>query len=321
MSTMRRVWAAGAVGVLFGTLAFAGTAAAQQSVRVTQAPTITGQFRVGQSLEATGGAWQGPNGTQTRWVWMRCADNTPPGTVGEARSQQDLAGCDVINTTSHRYTLQGQDLNRYMRLGIYAWRGNGDNVQDDLLVSAPSAQVAAAAPPPPPPPPPPAPTPTPTPVPTPVPVVAPAPAPTFDTAAAAPTPVPTRGQVLQDTAQSRRPIRPFPVVRMRGRLTFSGARVTLLTVRAPRAATVTVSCHGRDCPRHRWTAAQRKKQLTRARAFERVLRSGTRITVTVTRPGYIGKRTTFVVRRGKAPLRADRCLSVRGRVTRCPAGT
>ena len=40
----------------------------------------------------------------------------------------------------------------------------------------------------------------------------PAPAPTFDTAAA---PVTTQGEILQETARSRRVIRPFPVVRMR----------------------------------------------------------------------------------------------------------
>jgi hypothetical protein len=213
------------------------------------------------------------------------------------------------------------DRNEYLFLVRYVrWRdtkGTSRSNDDEWVyrsrVSRPAGPVMTA------PPPTPAPTPAPTPEPTPAP--APAPAPTFDTAAAAPTPVPTQGQVLQDTAQSRRPIRPFPVVRMRGRLTLSGARVTLLTVRAPRSATVTIRCSGRDCPRGSWTANARKKQLTRARVFERSLRAGTKIAVTVTRPGYIGKRTVFVVRRGRAPQRADRCLSSRGRVTRCPAGT
>jgi hypothetical protein len=148
----------------------------------------------------------------------------------------------------------------------------------------------------------------------------PAPPPTFDTAAPAATPVPTGGQVLHESASSRRAIRPFPVVRMRGRLTARGARVTVLSVRAPRPAKVTVSCKG-DCPAKRWSRADRKSRLTRVRAFERPIRSGTRITVTVTRHGYIGKRTTFIIRRGQAPLRVDRCLNTRGRVTRCPAGT
>jgi hypothetical protein len=146
-----------------------------------------------------------------------------------------------------------------------------------------------------------------------------APAPSFDTATAAPTPVPTSGEVLQQTATKRRVIRPFPVVRMRGRLTTTGARVSLLSVRAPRAAKVFVHCKG-SCPSRRWSRTARKSRLTRVSAFERSLRAGTRITVTVSRRGYVGKRTTFVIRRGLAPLRTDRCLNSKGRVTRCPAG-
>ena len=95
--------------------------------------------------------------------------------------------------------------------------------------------------------------------------------------------MPTHGQVLRESGPKRRAIRPFPVVRMRGRLTTSGARVSLLSVRAPRAAKVTVRCKGR-CPTSELGAVQaRQDALTRARAFERSLRSGTRITVTVTR--------------------------------------
>ena len=123
--------------------------------------------------------------------------------------------------------------------------------------------------------------------------------------------------MLHNSASRRKAIRPFPVVRMRGRLTASGARVSLLSVRAPRPAKVTVRCKG-SCPTDRWIRSSRKSRLTRVRAFERTLRSGTRITVTVTRHGYIGKRTTFVIRRGQAPLRVDNCLNPRGRVTRCP---
>ena len=106
---------------------------------------------------------------------------------------------------------------------------------------------------------------------------------------------------------------------MRGRLTLNGARVTLLTVRAPRAAKVTVRCKG-SCPTSRWSPAARKKKLTRVRRFERALKSGTRISVTVTRNGYIGKRTIFVIRKGRAPTRVDNCINSRGRVTRCPVG-
>ena len=109
---------------------------------------------------------------------------------------------------------------------------------------------------------------------------------------------------------------------MRGVLTSRGARLTLFTVRAPRTATIAVRCKGRNCPAGRWsqTRSQRKSKLTRMARFERDLRAGVSLTVTVTRSGYVGKRTVFVIRRGAAPLRSDRCLSARGRVTKCPAG-
>jgi hypothetical protein len=135
--------------------------------------------------------------------------------------------------------------------------------------------------------------------------------------------VPTSGEVLQETSRHRRVIRPFPVVRMRGVLTSRGAKITLFSVRAPTKATIVVRCKGKSCPASRWTRpwSKRKKTLTRMGRFERSLRSGVRLTVLVTRKGYVGKRTTFTIRRGAAPSRADRCLSSKGRATKCPAGT
>jgi hypothetical protein len=107
---------------------------------------------------------------------------------------------------------------------------------------------------------------------------------------------------------------------MRGVLTSSGAKVTVLSVRAPRTATITLRCQGKSCPAARWSRSDRKSRLTRMSRFERDLRAGVKLTISVIRRGYVGKRTTFVIRRGKAPLRSDRCLSAKGRVTRCPSG-
>jgi hypothetical protein len=42
--------------------------------------------------------------------------------------------------------------------------------------------------------------------------------------------------------------------------------------------------------------------------FERVLRAGVRLTIAVTRPGYVGKHTVIALRRGRPPARRDRCL-------------
>jgi hypothetical protein len=154
--------------------------------------------------------------------------------------------------------------------------------------SEPTAVIEAAPQPPAPPPPPP---PVSTPVETP----------------AAPGPLGTSRPPLLD---------PFPTVRIRGRLRPDGARVTRLTVRAPRGVLIEVSCQGRSCPARSLALAAG----VRLRDFERELRAGTRLEITVTKPGYIGKWTTIVIRRGAAPRRRDRCVYPGARdPVQCPA--
>jgi len=58
----------------------------------------------------------------------------------------------------------------------------------------------------------------------------------------------------------------------------------------------------------------------RLRPFERELRAGTRLEISVTKPGYIGKFTVIVIRRNAAPWRSDRCLEPGAkRAVRCAA--
>ena len=109
---------------------------------------------------------------------------------------------------------------------------------------------------------------------------------------------------------------PFPVVRIKGRLPARGARVTLLSVAAPRGATISVSCTGTGCPTSRFARVAGTGR-TRLGAFERSLRAGTHITVLVSREGYIGKRTVIVIRKGSAPARRDSCLSRNGKAMTC----
>src|SRR5262249_53746285 len=127
------------------------------------------------------------------------------------------------------------------------------------------------------------PTPTPTPTPTPVPTPVPTPPPVFEVATPVPTPVPTTGQVLHETA-TRKIMRPFPTVRMRGGLTTLRAPLTLLSVRAPKAARLTFRCPGLG-PTKRGSPAGRKKSRPRRPAFERSLRAGGVKTVSVPRHG------------------------------------
>ena len=111
---------------------------------------------------------------------------------------------------------------------------------------------------------------------------------------------------------------PVPVVRIRGRMTSNGVRITLLTVRAPKGARVTVVCRGRSCPAKRWATTAALKRIVK---FQRRLRAGTRLTISVTKADRIGKHTTFLIRRGKAPKRVDRCVYPGARKpVRCPSG-
>ena len=108
---------------------------------------------------------------------------------------------------------------------------------------------------------------------------------------------------------TRRPaelLSPFPIVRLIGRVTGSGAVISSLVVQAPPGARVAVRCHGDDCPYRR--AAARASGSVRFRRLQRPLEAGTVIAVLVTKRGTIGKYTRFRVRRGERPARLDRCL-------------
>jgi len=290
-----------------------GVAWGQSAPWVSEPGRIVGgsPLRAGTTLFATGGVWGpqgGRNGASARWEWFACP-----------APSSAWWSCATRSLYSSRYTVQAADVGRYIVLNLYAYRGQaqapGANGRAERRTATATAVVAAVTPTP-------TPTPTPTVAPSPEPTVEPTPAPPPPTFDIVPTPVPTTGDVLQETTRKRRVLKPFPVVRLRGRLTSAGARITLFSVRAPRAASISLRCRGKGCPAARWSrpGAARKKTLTRVARFERPLRAGVVLTVSVTRRGYVGKRTTFRIRRGAAPARADHCLSTRGRVTACPAG-
>jgi hypothetical protein len=312
----RRAWSAVAAGMAVAValvlMLTGGKAGAQTSPQVHSPGTINGSpIRVGTRLTASGGSWSGPTGTQARWEWFACPANS-----------RAWYQCYQRQLYQSAYTIQSGDVGRYIVLNLYAWTGQpqspGTSGRAERFTIS-SSTVAPAATPTPAPTPVPTPRPTVTATPTPTPTPVPTPPPIFEVA---PTLVPTSGEVLQETARKRRVIRPFPVVRMRGSLTSNGAKITLFSVRAPRTASIRVRCKGRGCPASSWSRAWnlRKKTLTRMGRFERSLRAGVKITVQVTRKGYVGKRTTFVIRRGAAPTRSDRCLSAKGTLTKCPAG-
>jgi hypothetical protein len=322
--------AAGVVALLALATALGGSAIAQAASGpdVTATPTVTGTLRVGSTV-AAGNVHYTPSNASVSYQWLRCSDD-------------QIYHCDVLDgATGSSYKLVSGDQNNRMRVVVFATQGQ----QYDYAVSNSTAAVQAAAVPTPTPTPTktpsptptptktPSPTPTPTPVktpvktptPTPTPVPTPAatetPAPTFDVAPVA-TPVPNAGAVLHQTATSKktRMLNPLPIVRIRGRLTPAGAKVSLLTVKAQRGVTITVTCSGSNCPTRKLSRAG-KHRLTHLSTFERDLRSGTRLQVTIAKSGYVSKVTVIQIRRGKAPLRTDSCLWPGHRKTqRCPAG-
>lgn len=110
-------------------------------------------------------------------------------------------------------------------------------------------------------------------------------------------------------------LNPFPVVRMRGRTTRRGARLTRLAVRAPHGTAVELRCVGRGCPRRakRLRTTVRTKSGRGARTIrfprvERFLPAGVQLRITVRQDGMVGKYTRIRIRRLKLPVRVDRCL-------------
>lgn len=108
---------------------------------------------------------------------------------------------------------------------------------------------------------------------------------------------------------------PVPIVRIAGTETSSGVDISLLAVQAPVAARVTVTCHGRGCPRRSQSLIARSSRNSKAssvqiafRRFERSLRAGVILEIRVSKPGELGKYTRFSIRSHKLPVRVDACL-------------
>src|SRR5215208_3329360 len=241
---------------------------------ITSGPTVSGTPQVGELLRADA-QWEGA----PSWRWLRCD------------SLDDFDCVQIPDATTMSYTVTSADLDKHLRVMLTVRH----KVETEWRMSSRTEVVTTR----------PAPTPSPEPTsePQPEPTAGPPPAPPPVPFELAPT-VPT-GAVLPVTTTSPRMMRPHPVVRIRGRLSRIGARITLLTVLAPRGARIAIRCRGRDCPARRWA---RTTALTRIARFERNLRAGTRLVITVTKPGRIGKHTTILIRSGHAPWRRDRCL-------------
>jgi PKD repeat protein len=111
-------------------------------------------------------------------------------------------------------------------------------------------------------------------------------------------------------SRTARRLSPFPVIRIAGRLLGTRTRIRVLSVLAPRGATISVRCRGRGCVRRTQRLVTRTASTVRLRRFEgRSMAAGSSIEVAVSRAGLVGKHTRFTFRARRSPLRADRCLA------------
>ena len=270
--------AAMAGAVVLG-LVVPGGARAATMPAITAGPLIDGAAQVGADLTAKA-AWTGDPSPTATWKWLRCSKPSSCVKIPEA--------------TGAKYRVVSADVGSVLRVWLQVTNSEGSVDKR----SQPTAVVVAE------PTPTPTPTPTATPTPTPAPTATPEPTaastPAFDDSVAAAAAPPAPAGAPERTASRAPMLEPFPVVRIKGVFTASGAHVSLLSVRAPRGARVKVACRGRDCPLRRFKPRAGVKRL---RPFERDLRAGTRLEVTVTKPGYIGKVTVIVIRRNAAPRR------------------
>ena len=102
---------------------------------------------------------------------------------------------------------------------------------------------------------------------------------------------------------------PFPVVTLRGRLIRGGARIDALVItQLARGTRVRLKCHGRGCPFRSKTRTAGAGGTVRFPELAKRLRAGVTLQVIVTRPGRVGKYTSFRIRAGRPPTRADRCM-------------
>jgi hypothetical protein len=281
------------VGVATALLAWLPAAArADTAPSFTSAPVVHGDAFVGATL-AVSATWTGDPPLTVKYQWRRC-----PATGG---------ACQAIDgATAAQYVVGSADLGFRLAAKVTL-----KNPVDTINMSSITTNVVVVAPPPPPPPPPTDPTPPPPPAPV---LPDPMPGPASTSSAASDT-----TPVAPITATAVRPtlLRPFPVVRLRGIVDGGGARITLLSVHAPRSARVSARCVGQGCP---VATLSPRAAPARLRAFERFLPAGIVLEIRVTRPGSIGKYASFRIRAHAAPVRSDRCLMPEDtKPIRCPS--
>jgi len=265
----------------------AATALAAPSVALAQAPPMITHAPEIQGTPVVGETLRAVNGT-----WSG-SQNAGENYTWRRCADQVFEDCSTIpGATGTVYALTSADAGNFIRVSLTVSLGDDSDSRTSDPTAVVSSSPAASA------------TPTPTPG-------SPATtAPSFNPAA------PVTPSATAPTAAKL--IRPRPTVRISGRYTKAGATIRVFTVKSPAGTKVKVVCR-KSCPAK--SQSLKAGRTAHATKFERKLKSGTKLTVTVSRPGYLSRVTTLTIRARRAPRRSDAC-QVLGRTTtqRCPAG-
>jgi hypothetical protein len=279
----RRRWSGALTAVLALGLAVGATAAF--AAAVTQAPRISGDPVPDSQLTAEGGSWT-PAGATATFDWLRCDD----------------AGASCVGITGacgRKYTVRKADIGHRLRVRLTVTESNGNAAtgrsEPTEVVEAPLYVIPSDT--------------------------------EADTCVHVVPTGPGEGTFTSGTQTgggSKPPagsrlsfIRPFPVIRIAGRFQGKKTRLTRVTVRTPRGTRIRIRCSGSGCPFKRRAVAARMIGL---RSLQRTYRPKATIEIRVTKAGKIGKYTRVRMRRGKAPVRLDRCVMPgRTKPVRCPA--
>src|SRR4051812_12478307 len=112
-------------------------------------------------------------------------------------------------------------------------------------------------------------------------------------------------------------IRPRPVIGISGKYGPKSTKLKRFTIKAPKGTKVMIACKG-TCVTRRTTV--KSGRTAHVKRFERTLKVGTKLTVTVSRKGYVSNVTVITIRARRAPLRADSCLVPgKTKTQKCPA--
>jgi PKD repeat protein len=127
--------------------------------------------------------------------------------------------------------------------------------------------------------------------------------------------------IVQSRAVPRLQVLPGVEIEARFLLFARDTKIKFLRVRAPAGSKVSVRCRGKkNCPKRLTKMSKGPKKL-RFKKLQRMFRPRTKLIITVTKGGFIGKQTRYTMRRRKPPMKRTLCLPPGAKkANACPSG-